>query len=189
MNTRFFYYCLATVFLLCSCTMEQQQVSEDSKLIRKTGTVEKNFPDFDKNLPFINKLEFQIVGLPNWNCTTRTCTIEENRVRMEGKYYYYLSPGEKRLPGSIIVKKEDDEMLMSIPHEWVCSKEAFLAKLRELSIEKWKLEFFPEYIIMDGASWGLRIYFSNGCKPVEISGTNAYPENFKSLQELLKTDD
>ena len=33
--------------------------------------------------------------------------------------------------------------------------------------------------------WELEIYFSDGHKPVKIYGDNAYPYNFKELQELL----
>ena len=37
----------------------------------------------------------------------------------------------------------------------------------------------------DGTQWELEIYFSDGHKPVKIYGDNAYPYNFKELQELL----
>lgn len=39
--------------------------------------------------------------------------------------------------------------------------------------------------VLDGEQWNLEIRFSDGRRPLIISGSNAYPPHFRSLRRLM----
>lgn len=69
-------------------------------------------------------------------------------------------------------------------HSEEMTKARFLARLRSLHIEEWDREYVASNVL-DGEQWELEIRFADGCKPLIISGDNAYPPHFKSLQRLM----
>lgn len=64
------------------------------------------------------------------------------------------------------------------------TKSRFLAKLRLLHIEDWDKEYMA-LDVLDGEQWDLEIRFSDGHRPLVISGSNAYPPHFRSLRRLM----
>ena len=64
------------------------------------------------------------------------------------------------------------------------TKAAFLEQFQALHIEDWNTEYMDDSV-MDGTQWDLTIQFSDGHKPIEVGGSNAYPPNFNALQELM----
>lgn len=85
---------------------------------------------------------------------------------------------------SIYTTKRRPFMDNSIPREGM-SKAEFLAEIEALHIEEWAKDY--ESFDQDGEQWELSIRFSNGHRPVKIYGSNAFPPNFKKLQQLMKS--
>lgn len=81
---------------------------------------------------------------------------------------------KKRRP---FLKDNDD-----IPRKKM-SKAEFLEKIEALHIEYWDKEY--ESYAKDGEQWELSIRFSNNHKALEIYGNDAFPPNFKQLQQLM----
>ncbi|MDY2964927.1 MAG: hypothetical protein SOR58_01860 [Megasphaera massiliensis] len=71
-----------------------------------------------------------------------------------------------------------------IPREKM-SKAEFLEKIEALHIEDWETAY--ESYANDGEQWELSIRFSNNHKALEIYGNDAFPENFKQLQQLMNS--
>ena len=73
----------------------------------------------------------------------------------------------------------------------VAITEGLLDKLRELHLGEWRRHYDPMrfgIVILDGISWRLYIEYSDGRKPVTISGDNAYPYNFEELAACFDLD-
>ncbi len=64
------------------------------------------------------------------------------------------------------------------------AKAKFLSKIQSLHIENWDREYEDD-TVMDGEQWSVSIHFTDGYKPLEIYGSNAYPPHFKDLQKLM----
>lgn len=66
------------------------------------------------------------------------------------------------------------------------TKDEFIKKLSLLKIENWEDEYFAP--VLDGAGWGLKIYFLGDKKCLSKKGANAYPSNFNELCNLLEVE-
>lgn len=66
------------------------------------------------------------------------------------------------------------------------TKDEFIKKLSLLKIENWEDEYFAP--VLDGAGWGLKIYFLGDKKCLSKKGSNAYPSNFNELCDLLEVE-
>ena len=67
-------------------------------------------------------------------------------------------------------------------------REEFLEELADLHLERWRRHYdLYRYgmAVMDGESWKLEIQFSNGHRPLKITGENAYPFAFYYLEDVL----
>ena len=114
------------------------------------------------HIPSISKISFTIGGYFD-GYETRTVLLDGEAVRMT--VTHSLHP-------------EVREIALSMTNT------EFLNHLCELHIESWKSKYIdPD--ILDGTQWELAIYFSNGHKPVNIAGSNAYPDNFAELERLF----
>ena len=110
----------------------------------------------------INKISFSIGGYFD-GYETRTVLLDGEAVRMT--ITHSLHPEEREIALSL-------------------TKTEFLNHLYELHIEGWKSKYIdPD--ILDGTQWELEIYFSDGYKPVNIAGSNAYPDYFADLEKLF----
>lgn len=72
------------------------------------------------------------------------------------------------------------------------TKQEFLEEFSRLHIGEWRKHYTTRRFgdtICDGVQWSLEIKYSNGIKPVRISGDNAYPYNFDDLKALMGCDD
>ena len=67
-------------------------------------------------------------------------------------------------------------------------REEFLEELADVHLERWRKHYdLYRYgmAVMDGESWDLELHFSNGQRPLKISGDNAYPFDFYHLEDVL----
>ena len=67
-------------------------------------------------------------------------------------------------------------------------REEFLEGLAGLHLERWRKDYnLYRYgmAVMDGESWNLELYFSNGHRPLKIYGDNAYLFDFYYLEDVL----
>ena len=114
------------------------------------------------HIPSISKISFTIGGYFD-GYETRTVLLDGEKLRMTITHSLH---------------SEVREIALSL------TKMEFLNRLRELHIESWKSKYIdPD--ILDGTQWELEINFSDGYKPVNIAGSNAYPDNFAELERLF----
>lgn len=125
---------------------------------------ERRSQDLNKALDSMEKLVFSIGSF--WKgCETRTYTVSDDKIVLNTEHTLDIKP---------------ESMPVCCP----VSKKAFIAGLKEIYIGEWRKDYSnPD--VMDGTQWELRIHFSNAYQSVEISGSNAYPYNFKALMDLL----
>ena len=123
----------------------------------------------DHALNSIQKLEFSIGGYFQ-GYETRTYTVSGEMVALE----------VIRRP--MLIMEEAGP-----PKYYPFTKEAFITGLKELHIGEWKKSYYNPGVC-DGTQWELKIFFDGDRKPVEISGSNAYPHNFCQLREFLCND-
>lgn len=125
---------------------------------------------FEKSIPAICKVVFSIGSFFS-EYETRIYTFDDEHLRVD-------------VQNSLIPELTN----LNIDLDYTISKKAFLEGFRELHISEWRTKYDLRrfgYEMCDGTQWELEIYFSDGHKPVKIYGDNAYPYNFKELQELL----
>ena len=125
---------------------------------------------FNANLPDLFKVEFSINGY-GYGYEDKTYTIDGDNVITTVDRASYKMPPE--LP------EYDDEEI---------DKDTLISGLAELHIGEWRREYDTRNIdirICDGTQWDLKLYFSNGTRPVKIYGSNMYPYNFPQLLELF----
>lgn len=126
--------------------------------------------DFEDNIPAISNLVFSIDGFFG-GYETRTYTLGADYLQMDVGHPLILKPTN-----------------FYIEKDYPCGKDEFIEGFRELRIGEWRRHYDLRRfgcMVLDEAQWEFKIYFSNGHKPVKISGDNAYPYNFDQFQELL----
>lgn len=67
-------------------------------------------------------------------------------------------------------------------------REGLFDAVANLHIGEWRRRYDPSrfgYEVLDGESWQLCIYYSDGKRKIEISGDNSYPYNFGDLLQLF----
>ncbi len=118
---------------------------------------------FDDELEYIQELTFLIGGYFG-GYETRTYTVI----------------------GDMVFLDEDKSSIHSfdLPIRFHFSKEEFIAGLKEIQIGNWKEEYIDP-TVLDGTHWELEICFCGERKPIIISGSNDYPDNFKALTDFL----
>lgn len=129
--------------------------------------------EFEDNIPYINKVVFSIGGFFNGH-ETKTFTVDGDKVK-------------RYVDRSLITKPLDFEDGEINPID----KEEFLDQIYDLHIGEWRRKYDTSRFnieVLDGTQWELQIHFSNGHKPVEIYGDNAYPYNFDRLLEVLEIE-
>ena len=129
--------------------------------------------NFDADVQNIKKIVFSIGGFFG-GYKTKTYTVNGEKINVEVTHTFKE-------------KLSDDECNLK-----EINKEYFLNSLEELHIGEWR-KVYNTYrfgvAVMDGTSWNLEIYFSNGRRAVKIHGSNAYPYNFDRLLDLFAIDD
>ncbi|MFR2890294.1 hypothetical protein [Clostridium butyricum] len=125
---------------------------------------------FNESIPAISKLVFLIGGFFG-GYETRTFRLDEVHLYTEVNHSINLKPTN-----------------IHVEADCPTTKDAFLEGISKLHIGEWRSRYTLDkfgYHICDGTQWGLKIYFSDGHKPVKIYGDNSYPYNFDEFQELL----
>lgn len=88
---------------------------------------------------------------------------------------------------------EDEEplSLWDDDNQEPCTKDTFIAALKDLHIGEWRRRYSTERfgnVVCDGTQWELEFEYSNGHKPVRFDGDNSYPYNFDKFQMLFGID-
>lgn len=73
----------------------------------------------------------------------------------------------------------DDEFVS----ETKFNKDSFLSKIEKMDLLNWEKSYVDDNF-RDGTQWYVDIQFSDG-SDIEISGSNAYPENYDELRILI----
>ena len=137
------------------------------------SAAERKEIEFNENIPFINKVEFCIGGYFH-GYETRTYTIDADKVHTHIEHSLILEPSN----------------IGDLGIEEMC-KDYLLKSLKRLHIGGWRKNYNTHrfgYVVCDGTQWHLKIYFSNGHKPIKIYGDNAYPYNFSQLLGLFEVE-
>ena len=118
---------------------------------------------FLENMPYICSIIFSIGGFFS-GYETRIFTIDEQvNLRVENLFAAESNESERKLE---------------------LTKEELFDGLRSLHIGQWRRKY-ENSSVMDGTQWDLTIVFSNGHRKICISGSNAYPYNFRDFLDLL----
>lgn len=124
---------------------------------------EQRVIDFDNNIEFISKIRFDIGGFFTGN-QIYTYTVEGDKV-------------EWNLGGFSFVD-------LKLPEYRQETRQELLDAFREFHIGEWEHKYVdPD--VLDGTQWELRIEYSNGRKPAEYYGSNAFPFNFDEFSEFM----
>ena len=159
------------------CSRDYLEVAKEA-LVKAGGTytpteAEKKDIAFKANIPYINKIEFEI-GDFFGSFNTYTYTLKEDKAILYVDHSMIPRPSNLDECEPPFIDKED-----------------LLDGLRDLHIGEWRKYYDPNrfgYMVCDGTQWHLYIYYSNGIKPVKIEGSNAYPYNFNRLMEVLEIE-
>lgn len=135
----------------------------------KPSQAELRAASFDASIPAITKVIFSIGGFFG-GYETRTVTLDEEHLHFDVEHS--LMPKPPNLPENC---------------DYPCTKDEFLDGIRELHMGEWRTSYMNNDVL-DGTQWELAIEFSDGHKSFKIGGSNAYPYNFDTLQELLGID-
>ncbi len=166
----------------------RERLAAAKKAFEKAGGVymhdeaEVRASDFLENLPYLNKLTFEIGGYFGGYCTY---SVEAVDSRIQGGLFKYLVDGEKRcsiLPDPSLIQDPEKPILM------IKTLEDLGDYLQELHMEEWMPEYWPDRFgvsVCDGTQWSLKIEFSNGHPAWEAYGSNSYPYNFDDFQKLF----
>ena len=122
---------------------------------------------FDCALENLYRFKFSIGGFCG-GYETRTYTVTDDNVMLDVENTHILKPS-------------------NLPVYFPFTKEEFVEGLKDLHMGEWKKDY-TELLILDGTQWELEIQYTNGRRPVRISGSNAYPYNFEDLLEFLEID-
>ena len=160
-----------------SCSQDYLERAKQA-LVEVGGTyipsaAEKKEIEFNENIQYINKVEFCIGGYFG-GYETKTYAIDGNKVHTHIEHSLILEPSNI---GDFEIEEIDKDYLFEM--------------LQRLHIGGWRKNYNTRrfgYMVCDGTQWHLKIYFSNGHKPIKIYGDNAYPYNFNQLLELFKVE-
>ena len=134
---------------------------------------EMQVAEFEKSIPSICKVVFTIGGFFSGH-ETHTITLDDKHLHMDVEH-------------SFIPKLSNFFIEANYPLE----KDEFLEGIRGLYISEWRRTYDTRrfgYEVLDGTQWELKIFFSDGHKPVVKYGSNSYPYNFNKFLELLGID-
>lgn len=124
---------------------------------------EKRVIDFENNIEFISKIRFSVGGFFNGN-HIYTYTINGDKVDWDLGGFSFVD--------------------FKLPECRPETKQELLDAFREFHIGEWKHKYVdPD--VLDGTQWELRIEYSNGRRPAEYYGSNAFPFNFDEFAEFM----
>jgi len=134
---------------------------------------EMQVAEFEKSIPSICKVIFTIGGFFSGH-ETHTITLDDKHLHMDVEHSYIPKPSN-----------------FFIEADYPLEKNEFLEGIRGLYISEWRRTYDTRrfgYEVLDGTQWELKIFFSDGHKPVVKYGSNSYPYNFSKFLELLGID-
>lgn len=153
-------------------SVKRRYLERAKQALLETGAVytlseaELRSQSFQENIDSIKKISLKFDSF--FEGDEYTATLDEEHIRFRHENHLMMVLGDTT----------DDPM----------TREDFLCRLRELYIGEWREKYSAEdfgYMVMDGTRWSLDIEYSNGAKPVHYHGSDAYPYNFNSLEELF----
>lgn len=134
---------------------------------------EMQVAEFEKSIPSICKVVFTIGGFFSGH-ETHTITLDDKHLHMDVEHSFIPKPSN-----------------FFIEADYPLEKDEFLEGIRGLYISEWRRTYDTRrfgYEVLDGTQWELKIFFSDGHKPVVKYGSNSYPYNFNKFLELLGID-
>ena len=120
----------------------------------------------EASMPYISKIVFTKGGLFTGHYA-KTFVFGDNTLHMSESFSYAEVP--------VILDISDH-------------REELIEELMSLHLERWRRHYdLYRYgmAVMDGESWELKLFFSNGHRPLRITGDNAYPFDFYHLEDVL----
>ena len=150
------------------------------ELVKRNGNYEpsedeKRVIEFNKNIPYIAKIEYDTHGYSIDSMAHLTLEIKEDNIEITKDGDICRLPNQKE--GFLRLNKE-------------INKEYLFKELKEMYVGEWLDEytvsrFDPCATVDDGTSWELTFRYSNGNKPKIIKGHEDYPYNFSEFLELI----
>lgn len=138
---------------------------------------------FEENIPYINIIELYI----SWGeCGYQSMIVlideYEIDILKDIKKYVVKGFGE-------IYTTYSENINFNIRTKITQAKKVFFENMKNLCIGDWDSHYDDEehglHMVCDGTEWDLKIYFSNDCETIQISGDNIYPHNYDEFIELF----
>lgn len=155
------------------------------KVIEKTGGIIKPpkvdimASEFQQNIPYIKKINYSIGGyFGGFDIYEVTFENEEVQVKKEN-------------PDEILLHVYDYSIIEDYENNKSekMGKNEFLKTIKRLRMGEWRSSYLSEdygNMIIDGASWGVEVHYSNEKNNFESYGGNAYPYNFYEFNRLIE---
>ena len=156
-------------------SMDREYLKQAIKAYEEAGgeyrytASERKILAFNDALESFKRLTLSFSGYFPRDFMTVTCINNGSDARIEIESDAWVFENQSEPPKPLRVKKEE-----------------FIDKLKDLYIGEWKKEY--DALVDDGIQWELSIEFFDKTKTVKIYGSNAFPENFNQLEELLGID-
>ena len=129
---------------------------------------DKRAAEFQNNLPYLTRIEFNYGGFGPFDPIIIECDKE------------------------ILKWSESLNLFPTFDAETPRTRTELLSKIRELHLEEWQTEYWPDKYglhVLDGIQWELELEYSNGHEPWKAFGSNAYPFSFKGLMAMMGEND
>ena len=147
------------------------QALKDAGGTYKPSEEEKKDREFNKNIPFIKKIEYSVTGYNIKDDKKIVVLIDHDGIEIYKEFMFLPENNDRDI---------DEDMPID--------KEYWLESLKNLHIGEWLDVYDPirfGITVLDGYQWEVNFYFSNGYETKTITGINDEPYNFCEFLELL----
>ena len=154
-----------------ACTLEYLEVAK--RALAETGKpyipskMEEKVIAFNERLQYLQEVSFCIGGFSSPGYIKTVKIVNED-----------LHLGSKRLP-------TQDEIQEVVAEDFA---EAFIGNVRSLNLGSWRRNYDTHrygIAVLDGTQWELNLSFNDGRRGVIFRGDNAYPYNFRKMEEVF----
>ena len=167
------YECRQKPSELAQLSCNQQYLEKAKEIFIDAGgtytptKTEEKIAAFNERLAGISKVTFAIGGYLT-DCETKVVIVAGNSLYLRTeKFCAFLNPPEVAYSYDV---------------------QRFINDLRSLNLGEWRKQYDTErygIMVLDGTQWELCLSFHDGQPDVKFRGSNAYPYNFRKVQELF----